>query len=203
MTEGSSTVGGVFFAGDSPNEIDSALQGSAALKTAVDALERLPGPLANTAISRVSAVVAPLLEMNLVDVLVAGWKKHAALVGAARTSLETPGSEVPVSLATHRITSTQEPSVQLEVDGLDAGSVDLRIELNAIIHGLVGVVSAGGLTSLQIGRVELKGTLLCEGIEIKSVSRDIDPELELHLGSGIPLADYIRIPEPPVPRIRR
>lgn len=203
MTEGSSTVGGVFFAGDSPNEIDSALQGSAALKTAVDALERLPGPLANTAISRVSTLVAALLEMDLVDIFIAGWKKHAALVGAVRTSLETPGSEVPVSLATHQITSRHEPSVQLEVDGLDVGSVDLRIDLIVIIHGLVGVVSVGVLSSLRIGRVELKGTLSCEGIEIKSVSQDIDPELELHLGSGIPLADYIRIPEPPVPRIRR
>jgi hypothetical protein len=201
----SPSIGDLFFPSTTTeSNLEQALHQGDALHRAVDALERVPAPLAHVASGRVASVFAALLQMDLVDVLVGGWTKYNALMSAARASLDTPGEERVVELATHQITSTHEPSIELEIDGIDAGSIDIAIELTATVHALVAVVRAGTLTSLRSGRIDLAATLSCEGLEITSVSRELDPSLAFDLGEGIPLVrpSYVKIPDPPLPLIK-
>jgi hypothetical protein len=195
------TIGDVFFGELPGGGLEEALRVSDAMKRAVDALERVPKPLAHVALDRVAEVLSGVLRVDLVDVLVGGWTKYQALEAAARTSVEHPEEEQVVELATHQIVSTHEPSVEIDLDGHHVGSIGVKIELSATIHALVAIVSGGRLTALRSGRVDLKGELSCEGIEISSVSRQLDPSLELDIGGGIRLIreDYVTIPDPPTP----
>src|SRR6202044_3778886 len=60
---------------------------------------------------------AGLLDVNLADVLVAGWREHHELTAAAQRTLAVPGSTELVSLATHQISTEQRPYVTVLVDG--------------------------------------------------------------------------------------
>lgn len=198
---GQSTLGSILFPDSVTDELQGVLQQAGALEGAVAGLEQVPRPLARAAVGRVGAVLAGLLDVRVVDVLIDGWKKHTAVMAAARQTLQTPGEEQLVDLATHVITWTHEPSIEVVVNGVDVGSIDIKIGISATIDALVAVVAGGKLVSFRSGRVELNAMLSCEGTEIRSIRREIDPTLEFDLGDGISLArpEYVVIPEPPVP----
>jgi hypothetical protein len=164
------------------------------LGLAVAALSGIPKTLAGAATNEIGSIVAGLLQMDLVDILVAGWRKHAALASAAEMTLRSPGEKQVVGLATHRIRSTHRPSVELVVDRVPVGKIDLEIELAADVHALRAVVSGGRLTTLDSGRIELSVTLSCEGAELKSIRHEVDPSFEFDLGAGVPLIE----PDAPV-----
>ena len=74
-----STVGGLLFPGTDPaGEIQHLLDDRAVLGLAVAALSRIPKTLAGAAIKEIGSIVAGLLQMDLVDLLVSGWRKHGA-----------------------------------------------------------------------------------------------------------------------------
>ena len=53
------------------------------------ALEGLPKATREAAVREVGAAAAGLLNVNLIDVLVAGWRKHHDVISAARGTLAT------------------------------------------------------------------------------------------------------------------
>lgn len=191
------TIGGLLFPGaDSTGEIQQRLHDRRSLEPSIDAIEHVPRILVDTASVEVGSVVAGLLDTDLIDVLILGWRKLGALAAAAQATLWTPGEEQIVELATHEITSTHEPRVELFVDGVSVGSIGIEIGLSAIVHALRAVVFNGRLTAIRSGRIELSATFSCEGVEISSMRREIDPSLGFDLGSGIPLVEppaYVRI----------
>ena len=113
------------------------------LGLAVAALSRIPKTLAGAAIKEIGSIVAGLLQMDLVDLLVSGWRKHGALASAAELTLRSPGEKQVVGLATHRIRSTHTPSIELVVDRVPLGEVNFLIELGADVHALRAFVSGG------------------------------------------------------------
>jgi hypothetical protein len=82
------------------------------------ALDRLPPLTREAAIGQVTKAAAELLDVNLADVVAAGWRKYTDLTTSARRTLAVPGSTELVDLASHRITAAQEPYVRLLVDGI-------------------------------------------------------------------------------------
>ena len=197
----SPSIGGLLFPdGQSTGDIQQLLDDRRSLEPAIDAIGHVPNSLAHAAFAEVGSIIAGLLDIDLVDVLVSGWKKYGALSAAAEATLWTPGEEQVVEVATHRVGSTHAPSVELVVDGINVGSIDFEIELSAVVHALCAVVSGGKLMAFRSGRIELSATLSCEGVEMKSIRREIDPSLELDLGDGVPLVgslDNVWLPEAP------
>jgi hypothetical protein len=201
-----STVGGLLFPGTDPaGEIQQLLDDRAVLGLAVAALSRIPKTLAGAATKEIGSIIAGLLQMDLVDLLVSGWRKHGALASAAEMTLRSPGEKQVVGLATHRIRSTHTPSVELVVDRVPVGEVEFLIELGADVHALRAVVFGGRLTALDSGRIELSATLSCEGVELKSIRHEIDPSLEFDVGAGVPLIERLppRDASSPSPRDSR
>jgi hypothetical protein len=199
----SPTIGGLLFpGGGSAEEIQQLLDDRGVVENAAASMGRIRSSLARAAAGEVGSVVAGLLDLDLVDVLVSGWQKYDALSLAAEETLLSPGQEHVIDLATHRITSTHAPSVELVVDGVPApiASIDFEIDLAAVIQALRAVVSGGKLTAIRSGDVELSAKLSCEGVELTSIEHRIDPSLELDLGSGVPLREPLAtvwLPEPP------
>jgi hypothetical protein len=62
-------------------------------------------------------------------VLVAGWREHHDLTAAAQRTLAGPGSTELVSLATHRVSTEQQPYVTVLIDGHRVATVQLGLSL--------------------------------------------------------------------------
>jgi len=138
-----------------------------------------------------------LLNLDLVDVLVTGWRKHAALAAAARRTAAVPGSSEVVDLATHHITMAQRPYIDLVCDGVRVGRVQLELRLDVTVAGLVAVVRAGCLVAVQAGHCIVAATLLIENEPVAARSARLDLPLAVRLGAGVPLlSDH----EPAAPR---
>lgn len=75
------------------------------------ALEHLPRVTREAAIREAALAAAVLLKVNLVDVLVAGWRDHRDIHSAARRTLAMPGSKELVGVAPHRISTVQQQRV--------------------------------------------------------------------------------------------
>ena len=187
----SPTIGGLLFEGtDPPDEIQRRLNDHKALKPVVASVRHIGSGLDRAAATEVASIVAGLLEMDLLDVLVGGWKKYDKLASAAEATLASPGEEQVIPLATHRITSTHAPSVTVFVDEARVGKLDFAIELEAVIHALCAVVSDGKLMAIRSGHIELGATLSCEGVELASSPKTkIDASLQLDLGDGVSLVE--------------
>lgn len=203
-TTSPSSVRALLFPGaDSATEVQRQLEERSALEPAVTKLGGVPSGLVGAAAGEVGSVLAGLLEMDLVDLLAAGWRKYEALTAAARQTIENPGEEQVVELATHRITSAHRPRIDLEVDGVSVGSVEVQIDVTFDLHAVQAVVFAGRLTALRSGLVDVTAALACEGVPITSATRRFDLAIEAGLGAGVPLIEYVVLPGAPVPGASR
>ena len=138
-----------------------------------------------------------LLSLDLVDVLMTAWRKHAALVAAARRTAAAPGSSEVVDMASHHITVTQRPYIDLLCDEVRVGRVQLELRLDFTVAGLVAVVRAGCLVAVQAGHCTVTATLIIESEQVATRSAHLDLPLAVRLGAGIPLLpDH----EPSAPR---
>ncbi len=77
------------------------------------ALVRLPRVTREAAVREAAVAAAGLLKVDLMDVLVAGWREHRDVYSAARRTLATPGSKELVGLAPHRVSTVQQPAVSI------------------------------------------------------------------------------------------
>ena len=137
-----------------------------------------------------------LLNLDLVDVLMTGWRKHAALAAAARRTAAAPGTSEVVDLATHHITLTQRPYIDLLCDDVRVGRVQLELRLDFTVAGLVAVVRAERIVAVQAGHCTVTATLLIEGEQVATRSGHLDLPLAVRLGAGIPLLTHHE-PAPP------
>ncbi|MDI2128978.1 hypothetical protein [Yinghuangia seranimata] len=139
----------------------------------------------------VASVVNGFLSMDLLDLAAAGWIKHRSLAEAAQRTRAAPGSEEVVAMATHKVTSTHRPCVDLTVDGARVGTLDLALTVAFEIRGMVAVVREARMTSLRCGSCTTTGTLAMQRIVVASRRCTVDLPGSLRLRSGIPL-----LPEP-------
>lgn len=152
-----------------------------------DALGRL-SPAANRVVHRRLADVAvDLVDIDVAAVLVAGWRKYAALADTAWRTLDHPGSEELVDLASHRIASVHRPQVDVLVDEVPVGSVPLKLELDVLVRALVARVRAGRLTAVETGRCRLSASLSAVDIPIASRETELELGAVLKLDGGVPL----------------
>jgi hypothetical protein len=150
-------------------------------------LDRVPPLTRDTAIGQVSATAAELLDVNLADVVVAGWRQHEDLTGAARRTLAAPGSVELVELASHRITAHQDPYVSVLVDGHQVGSVRFRITLGFSVSALLAEVRQGRLAALRSGRCEVTAALAIQDITVVTRQEHFDLPGMVALRQGIRL----------------
>jgi len=185
------TVRAVLFA-------DTGVDPTAALAQSMDAggvaaqVLRTVGGLSSAAqheVTRQVAVAAGgVLDLDLVDLVVGGWRKHAALIMAARHTLAVPGSEEVVDLASHRIRSVHRPYVTVLIDDVQVAKIDFELTVIFDIKALVAVVRAGRLVALRGGQSEVTAMFAAEGIVLAQQRRRLDLDARLPLGVGIQLA---------------
>lgn len=151
------------------------------------ALENLPAVTRETAIREVRAAAAGLLDINLIDILLAGWRQYHDLTSAARRTLAAPGSSELVRLVTHRVTAAQEPYVNVMIDGRLVATVRFSVSVVFDVSALLAGISAGRLVAVHAGRFDITVTLAIDGTEVAA------RQARIELPGVIPLTPGIRL----------
>ena len=134
-----------------------------------------------------AVAVVGLLDVDLGETLLAGWRAHAKLLGAAQATVDSPGTTEVVNLVTHRITSNHQPHVDLVVDGVKIATVEVTVEIVIDVDGLLASVHAGRLVALHGGRCEVRVTFLYAGSELASGVATLEAPATVSLGAGVDL----------------
>jgi hypothetical protein len=133
-----------------------------------------------------ASAAAGLLGLDLRDVLVAAWRKHRALYAAAQSTKDSPATEV-VQLATHRVTTTHRPSVDVVVNGARLATVHFELTLVLEVDSLLATVRQARLVALRGGRCTVSVVLAAAGQPLVSRQAVLDPSVTVPLGDGITL----------------
>ena len=158
------------------------------------ALDSLPPLTRAAAVDQVTTAAAGLLDINLADLVAAGWQKHADLTAAARRTLAALGSTDLVDLASHRVSAAQEPYVTILVDGHRVATVRFGLSLAFEISALLAEIRAGRLVALRSGRCAVIGALAIQGINVVTRQAHIDLPGIVSLRGGIRLLSVYDYP---------
>ena len=150
-------------------------------------LTHLPRVTQEAAIREAALAAAVLLKIDLIDVLVAGWREHRDIHSAARRTLATPGSKELVGLAPHRVSTVQQPAVSILVDGQRVHTLQLGLSIIFEVTGLVAGISHGRLGGLHAGRGEVGVALTIHEIEVLTKRTHLELPGMVALKSGLPL----------------
>ena len=150
-----------------------------------------------------AAAAAGLLDVDLDGLLLAGWRAHRDLTGAARRTLAVPGSTELVDLIRHQVSVAQEPSVAVLVDGRQVATIQLGLSVDFDISALVAGIKAGLLVAVHAGTCDVTATLAIQGTDVLTATSHLDLPGVMRVSPGIallPAADYPAGPGQPAPR---
>jgi hypothetical protein len=157
-----------------------------------EGLQRLSQAGRQAADRQVATVANGLLDLDLGDLVVAGWRKQAALAAAAKRTIANPGSSEVVELANHRITSVHRPFVKLLINDVHVATVNFELRIGFVVKSLGVTVRNGHVVSLHAGACDLTARLSAEGVRLARRQEHFELPvlvrwpLRLHLGDGDP-----------------
>jgi len=158
------------------------------------ALRRLPRVTREAAVREAAAAAAVLLKVDLIEVLVDGWREHEDIRSAARRTLAMPGSKELVGLVPHRVSTFQQPAVSILIDGRRVHTLQLGLSVFFEVTGLVAGVSNGRLAAVHSGRGEVGVALTVHEIEVLTKRAHLELPGVVALRSGfrlLPAGEYL------------
>ena len=164
------------------------------------AIAHLPEMTRKAAVQEAATTAAALLKVDLIDVLVRGWREYRDIVSAARRTLAAPLSTELVSMATHEVTLDQRPSVNILVDGQRVATLQLGLSIVFDLNALLLGISGGRLTGVRSGRCDITATLAVQGTGMLSKRAHLELPAVISLRRGIrllPVGEYPAGEDPP------
>ena len=157
------------------------------------ALADLSETTRKAAVQEAATTVAALLKVDLIGVLVRGWREHRDIVSAARRTLAAPGSTELVSMSAHEVTVDQRPSVSVLVDGQPVATLQLGLSIVFDVNALLLGISGGRLVAVHSGRCEITATLAVQGADLLVRHAHLELPGVMSLRRGIrllPVSEY-------------
>jgi len=194
------TAGSLLYGGD----VVAGLGAYLARAETHEALQRRVGAAGAVALSSVEQKLADaaagFLTIDVMTVLMMGWAKHRALMGAARRTAQAPPGDLqePVVLASHDIVLTQRPTVDVMVNGQKALTLAFELTMTISLTPMEALVRQGRLVALGGGNCTVKTAFSLAGTELGASELPLDLRVVLPLGRGIPL--FVPQPRQPMPR---
>jgi hypothetical protein len=170
---------------DTEPALARALDDKGVLGSLDSALRQLSQAGRQAASRQVADVAHGLLDLDLGDLVAAGWRKEGELAAAAERTAADPGSTEVVELASHRISSRHHPVVDLLVNDVHMATIGFELDIEFLIRTLVATVRGGHIVSLHSGTCEATATLAAEGVQV--ASQRVSFELPLVIGWPLPL----------------
>ncbi len=179
---------------DTPERVAHSLNERGITGSAVEGVRRLSASARQAVEDEIATVADGLLDFDLGNVLVSGWRKYTELTCAAERTLAVPGSEEVVILAAHKVSSTHHPSVELLVDGVKVETFVFELTVEFALTGVVAVVRRGELVALRGGACVITATLTFEGVPlVPQQKRSIDLAIVVPLRPAIPLVREVEV----------
>ena len=138
------------------------------------ALARLPEATRRAGCHQAAVQAAAVLDVDLLGLVVNGWRDHRELAIAARRSLAAPGRVMRADVAAHRITASQQPAVTIEVDGHELVTVGFGLAGDFEVTRLAARISAGRLVAFDAGRCDAIVTLAIQGTSVVTRRAHLD-----------------------------
>jgi hypothetical protein len=157
------------------------------------ALAHLPETTRKAAAQEAASTTAALLEVDLIGVLVSGWRMHRDIVSAARRTLATPGTEL-VSMIGHEVTADQRPSISVLVDGRQVATLQLGLSVVFDVNALLLAISGGRLVAVHSGSCEITVALAVQGTDLMVRHAHLELPGVIPMRQGIrllPVGDYL------------
>jgi hypothetical protein len=164
------------------------------------ALAHLSETTRKAAAQEAATTMTALLKVDLIGVLVRGWREHRDFVSAARRTLAAPGSTELVSMSAHEVTLDQRPSVSVLVDGQQVATLQLGLSIVFDVNALLLVISGGRLVAVRSGRCEITVTLAVQGTDLLVRHAHLELPGVVPIRRGIrllPVAEYPAAVYPP------
>jgi hypothetical protein len=135
---------------------------------------------------RVAEVLRAALQIDLGGLALAAWGRYRELVEAAKRTRDAPGAPEDVVLAEHEITWTQQPAVEVIVDGTPRLTLQFELSVSLTMQGVVAVVDAG-MVGLRVGDVLTGAKLALWEQELAAREVMCLVGALVRVGSGVPL----------------
>jgi len=167
-----------------------ALQQQGALRPISDAVKTLSRPglgAVGKQIADAAHGVLNLDHLDLGELVVTGWCQFADLTAAAKRTAAVPGSVEVVDLATHSITWTHNPQIDVLVNDARVATVHFELSIRFTVKGLAATVRNGRLVDFSSGGCDVIGALAAEGRQLAQREAEFQLPLRVRLGDGIPL----------------
>ena len=133
-----------------------------------------------------STAVTDLLQVDLVGILVGGWRTHQELRAAGHRTVASPAVEA-VEIGRHRITSDHQPYIDLLLNGVRVGTIHFGLTVIFDVAVAVATVRAGALVDVRPSRCTATLRLTCEGEAMASRTAQLTLPGVLSFGAGYPL----------------
>jgi len=117
--------------------------------------------------------VLDLLDIDIVDVLLGGWKAHQEVRRQLRTTAADPSRLARVHLARHTIRSTHAPSVEFRLHGKTLVELTFPMELAFEIEAVELLLRAGSVREIRPGDARFRGTVKLEHTVL--LQRELSP----------------------------
>ena len=118
-----------------------------------------PGAMAES----LAKQIRPLLPNDISDVFLGAWNSAVTVRQYLDKSAQSPGKEMFLQLAEHKIVSNHEPHVALMKDGVEIGKIPFEASIELAMQGVVLRLRDGRIQDIQTGRVKGKALLKCFG----------------------------------------
>jgi len=139
-------------------------------------------------IQEAASRVDPLLDVDMADILVSGWRNHDSLIEAARRTTSTDEDEELVRLGTHEMTWTADPTIEVKVDGEVVRTVRVHLVAEAEVHDATALVAEGRLVALRSGDADIRARVDVDGHRVAGGNLRVNLPSSVDLGSGVELS---------------
>jgi hypothetical protein len=155
--------------------------------SALRGARRFSGPVRRAVEHELATVATSLLDHDLGDAVISAWRTWQAMTDAAQRTLATPGSEEVVVLATHRVTWTCRPHLDVLVDDEQVTTLDFAMTVAFDLDGVVAVVRDGDLVALRGGDCQITATLTLDEATLAQRQGHMDAAVVVPVDPPVPL----------------
>lgn len=135
----------------------------------------------------VARAISDLLDINVANVVLDGWRRHHNLREAARRTASDPDESEVVGLPKHVVELSEDPSVDVVVDEVLSVTVPVSVTISSVVDEAVAKVEGGHLTELHSGKVAVTAKLKIRGITIAEHQCVLDAADDIPLHDGVAL----------------
>jgi hypothetical protein len=124
-----------------------------------------------------------VLGETLVDLILGGWRKQAAIEAARQKSLSERGIDQIVSLCNHSITARREHSLDIAIDSVRVMTLSTHLVMRAQLCDATAVVRDGHVVVIRSGNAKADGTVTVDGVQVAQRSLTFPLTVEVALRS--------------------